>query len=122
MKNIEISELIGATISKIVGAEKGSRTITFYTNKGVFQMCHDQECCESVNVDDIVGDIEDIIGSPILRAEEKTNSDDTFGRIEYPDSFTWTFYTLATIKGYVDIKWLGESNGYYSESVEFEWL
>ena len=72
---------------------------------------------------DIVGDRGDIIGVPVLLAEEvKHEQDDNPQGVEIPDyqdSFTWTFYKLATIKGSITIRWYGESNGYYSESVEF---
>jgi hypothetical protein len=117
---MEFSLLLGKTLVSIVGAEKDSDIIQFLTKEGEsFAMYHNQDCCESVAVEDIEGDIQDLLNSPITQAEESTNDKDTFGKIEYSESFTWTFYKLATIKGYVTIRWLGQSNGYYSESVDF---
>lgn len=69
---------------------------------------------------------EALIGSPITQAEETTN--DKINPVGVPVSefqeysFTWTFYKIATIKGYVTILWYGSSNGYYSESVTVERL
>ena len=122
MSGFEI--LKGKTIQSITGAKAGSEEILIETSDGRdYKMYHYQDCCESVSVEDIVGDIKDIIGSEILLAEEVTSNQNPDGvKKEYQDSFTWTFYKLSTIKGSVTIRWYGESNGFYSESVYFEEL
>ena len=99
--------------------------ITFkISDDDYYEMYHIQDCCERVEIEDIVGDINDLIGSPITLAEEVTHQDEYPEGLEAPfdhdDCFTWTFYKLATIKGYVTIRWYGESNGYYSERVDIE--
>lgn len=118
----DFSELVGLTLVAVKGAP-GSDRIEFITDKGDrFIQYHSQDCCESVSVEEIIGDLSDLIGSPILQAEEAVSSDETPEGVtppEYPDSYTWTFYKLATIRGSVTIRWLGESNGYYSEGVDF---
>jgi hypothetical protein len=125
MSYTEITELIGKTLINIdVDMEKDEIIFTC-DNGDMYKMYHQQDCCESVVIDDINGDINDLIGSPILIAEELTFLDenpDNVEKPEYQDSFTWTFYKLATIKGFVDIRWYGDSNGYYSESVDFKKL
>ena len=91
-----------------------------YVNPEVYiHMYHATDCCEHVSIEDINGDLSDLINTPILKWEVKTNRTNHFGR-EISESFTWTFYTIATIKGFVDIRWLGTSNGYYSESVSID--
>ena len=94
------------------------RKIIFTTVGGKsFEMYHEQDCCETVSVESIVGDLSDLIGEPILMAEESSNHSSNKDEHE---SCTWTFYKLATRKGYVDIRWFGSSNGYYSESVSLK--
>lgn len=115
---VEIGELIDKTIIYISGHEIGSLQINFACSDGSeYALYHSQDCCEHVRIEDISGDITDLIGSPITLAEEI--SSEGHPAPENPDSYTWTFYRLATAKGYVTIRWLGESNGYYSESVSF---
>lgn len=116
----KFEEILGKTIIHIKSEQD---YIQFTCNDGDrFSMYHEQSCCENVYVEDIIGDLDDLLHSPILMAEEIVHSGENpegVPSIEYQDSFTWTFYKLATIKGYVTIRWYGESNGYYSESVTF---
>lgn len=119
----ELKDLIGKTLTKV--EQVGEDEIVFITNEGKrYKLYHSQDCCESVTVESVTGDLADLVGEPILIAEEATSDqnpqDAKPETLEYQDSFTWTFYKFATRKGYVDIRWYGESNGYYSESVDFE--
>ena len=113
--NVDV--LKGKTLSSISGSV-GDGEIVFVTTDGeTYRMYHEQDCCESVCVEDIAGDLQDLVGSEILIAEEVEG--ESPADFEAYESYTWTFYKFATRKGYVDIRWLGQSNGYYSESVSF---
>ena len=109
----EFHEFVGHTIANI---ERSHDELIFTLSDGEkYKLYHDQDCCESVWLEDVTGEFDDLIGSPILKADEVTNSqDDPEGaeveHKEWRDSFTWTFYHIVTFKG--------ESNGYYSESVD----
>ena len=119
-KETAFSDLLGLTLTAI---DHDDTKITFITDKGLrFRLRHDQDCCEQVFVESIVGDLSDLLFREILQAEEVQNPDDapdSHDSISDYDSSTWTFYKLATIGGYVTIRWLGISTGYYSERVSF---
>jgi hypothetical protein len=122
MNEVPFSELLGCTLSRVI--QRDAREIEFVTSDGaVYRQHHDQDCCEDVRVEEVVGDLSDLIGSPVLQAEEVSCENETPVGVALPndcdDSFTWTFYKLATIKGSVTIRWFGSSNGYYSEAVSF---
>lgn len=119
----EFSEVVGKTFESVEGLTEGSDVVYFtFTDGSRYKMFHDQDCCESVSIVDVCGDLEDLIGGLVVEAREDVNTTDTFGREYLDDSFTWTFYNIQTTKGSVQIRWLGESNGYYSESVDFQLL
>ena len=117
---VKFSDLLGKTLVSVEQVDNYELIFTC-TDGSKYRMSHHQDCCASVTIEDICGELDDIVGSPILQADESTSGENPKGIfIQHQDSFTWTFYRIATVKGYVVIRWYGESNGYYSESVYFE--
>ena len=117
MKFVDVSILKGKILKDI--KIEGTESILFIDKDDIeYEMFHDYDCCENVYIEDICGDINNLIGSKIIMAEEVINRD-LSPLNKFDESYTWTFYKFATVKGYVTIRWYGESNGYYSERVDF---
>jgi len=121
---IDFSVIVGKVINTI---DRADRVISFNCSDGTkYSMWHAQDCCEDVYVESITGDLENIVEVPILDAYCSTSTENQLEVSEkiktdqkWNESFTWSFYTIRTLKGTVTIRWYGSSNGYYSESVEF---
>ena len=117
MSSAECADMLGITLVSVERTMcSGNDALEMTDSTGcVWTFWHSQDCCESVSIESIDGDFADIIGSPLTLADEATEAGDDDG-----GTSTWTFYRFGTIKGYVTVRWLGESNGYYSESVYLE--
>ena len=118
-------DLIGQTFERIEVSSNKEVMIFHLSNGDCWRMEHHQDCCEHVRIEDICGELDDIVGCPIFVAEEVSQRVESKEEEEdwgFQESATWTFYKFGCVKGTVTIRWLGESNGYYSESVSFEKL
>ena len=119
---MEINNLpvLNKTMRKVwKGAYCRNDALYFEQEDGMhFVLTHIQDCSEDVKIESIDGDLDDLIGAPLLMAEEtvKVGGETTL------ESGTWTFYKFATVKGYVTVRFLGWSNGYYSERVNWFYL
>ena len=112
---VKIEDMVGKVFTSV--RNEGSELV-FQNATESFVFFHQQDCCENVSIEDVCGDLQDLVGEPLLLAEEVSGETPVdFNEREY-ESVTWTFYKFATRKGYVDVRWLGESNGYYSEGVD----
>lgn len=103
----------GRVITDIVGLNKGSENVEIhFVDGGILMLRHKQDCCESVALVDFYGGDERGV---VLSFEERTN--DASDNPDVSESGTWTFYSIQTTTGEIWMRWLGESNGFYSESV-----
>ena len=105
-----IDELVGKVVR---GLAYNDEYFQILTDDYFYIFYHEYSCCESVWLTQVDGISDKIIGSRIVIAEEVTDSKSVAG-----GSITWSFYKIGTNKGMIDLRWQGESNGYYSETVD----
>ena len=97
-----IIPLLGITLNSIT-AKVQDREVVFKGEHYEVKFFHDQGSDEIAFVKDIYGEINDLIGSPILLAEVLEEFD-----LDGDESLIFTFYKFATAKGYVTIVWSGD--------------
>jgi hypothetical protein len=116
-----LSLLVGKTLERI--EETGEEMLFVCIDGDAFRAYHMQDCCESVAIHDITGELQSLVGSPIVEATEDATSEEwpeDVPKSEDCDSFTWTTHRFRTAAGgEVVVRWLGASNGYYGEDVHF---
>lgn len=112
-----LQAMVGKTFVSVEGERDGYEMVFTADSGEKFTFYHEQDCCEQVYIQDIVGDLSDLVGEPLHVAEQVDGSIPADHDDSYYESYTYTFYKFATRKGYVDVRWLGTSNGYYSEGV-----
>lgn len=117
----DLDNIIGSTILAVDGCTVGSDKVTIHTSKGILRLYFDNDyygsCFVDVRVEDITGDLHDLIDGVVSVAEER--SDQVGDRGDYRTK--WTFYTIRTTRGDLDLRWLGKDNGYYGVSVYTNW-
>ncbi len=113
-KHVEFSVLVGEVLDA-VDIDKRKDQILLTTRSGrQFLVYHEQDCCESVRIVGQDGNFEKLIGKPIVEARD--NAVDTSE--EAADSQTTTTLIFRVDGETVISRWVGDSNGYYSESVD----
>lgn len=71
---MNIESMVGKVFTSVEQTkEYGQNVLIFENDEEQYKFTHDRECCESVWIESIVGDLDDLIGNPILLAEEATN-------------------------------------------------
>lgn len=93
----------------------GHRILNQYEHH-VYKMIHNQNCCEDVYLDEFsLEELRNILHKKILSAEVVTND-----KSNDNESILWTFYKLRAHDGTsATLRFIGESNGYYSVDVDF---
>lgn len=112
-----VNELIGEVLTHVDVDEAGEQIRMETASGKVITLYHCQSCCESVRIEDTQGNWHDLIGKVIVDAERREGD---FGEPYHAESWMRTELTFKVNGATVISRWIGESNGCYSESVDID--
>jgi hypothetical protein len=114
--------LRGRTVTSIEGLAKDSTEVVINMPTGKLLFSHEQECCESFWLEDFEDDRNTHLRAyeydRFLGVELLTNQDDPAPEDKYTEHYTWTYVRLKFQSGDVTLRFIGSSNGYYSEDCD----
>jgi hypothetical protein len=115
-RHVEFSDLVGEVLDA-VDIDREENQILLTTRSGrKFLVYHEQDCCETVAISTQDGSFDNLIGKPIVEARDfAVDTGESEG--DY-DSQTTTTLVFRVDDQTVISRWIGDSNGYYSESVD----
>ena len=115
-KHVEFSVLVGEVLDA-VDIDREENQILLTTRSGrKFLVYHEQDCCESVRIVSQDGSFDKLIGNPLIEARDFAV--DTGESESNYDSQTTTTLVFRVDDQTVISRWIGDSNGYYSEGVD----
>ena len=115
-RHVEFSDLVGEVLDA-VDIDREENQILLTTRSGrKFLVYHEQDCCETVAISDQDGNFDNLIGKPLIEARDFA-VDTGESESDY-DSQTTTTLVFRVDDQTVVSRWIGDSNGYYSESVD----
>ena len=137
---ISVPSVINKIIYRVEGLHDYSDSVRLFfedSDKGL-EILHMYDCSETVEIIDVVGDVEDLIGAPVVDVSiisspehpdfiallnqnpEAANKPYELNDTKNADEeVSWSFTKIRTTKGEVSLRWLGHSNGWYSEIPAF---
>lgn len=113
----QVQAIVGETLSEIDIGDDQILLTTISGRKFIFD--HAQDCCETVRIESVSGEAKTLIGKVVRAVEYEANEGKDPPPSEYAESWTRTNITFRVDDSTVITKWIGESNGYYSETVDF---
>lgn len=89
-----IEEMYGLVFDEVYVDEYDGSDALIFRNKDVeFRFCHYQDCCETVMIEEIFGDLSDLVGEQLYFLDESSAEE------ERNERAVWTFYKFGTRKG-----------------------